>query len=267
MVGAEQVLSDTEKREMDIRHLLRPVAEWFHDHEGEMFKRRAVATRIADDISTDESISTASVNLAIGDIVGDGVDPVIQVGAADGKYVGVVDYSEGPFWYEYTAYHTGVGRLHKVVCAACVTESTHEQDVYAPRWEPSEYDDDEMRGLMAAHHSARHASMDPATVIEEYTDGYTPEESVSPADIAPHIDHESYLTKTDFGDVETGATLVSTTTTTAGDVFFHAGNDGPGSGLDADSLDGLEPSEIGSTPGYGLRDDSGTLNRVRRVYV
>jgi len=124
-----------------------------------------------------------------------------------------------------------------------------------------------MRGLMAAHHSARHANMDPATVVKEYTDGYTPEESVSPADIAPHIDHESYLRTNDFGDVETGATLVSTTTTTAGDVFFHAGNDGPGSGLDADSLDGLEPSEIGSTPGYGLRDDSGTLNRVRRVYV
>jgi hypothetical protein len=256
MVSAEQVLSDTEKREMDIRHLLRPVAEWFHDHEGELYERGAVVARIADDLSTDESHTTAEVNLAIGDIVGDGVDPIIQVETGDGKYVGVADYSQGPFWYGYTAYHTGVGRLHKVVCAECVTESKEEKDVYAPRWEPGEYDDDEMRGLMTAHHAARHADMDATAVVEEYTDGYSPDGNVTPADIAPHIDHEAYIASLDLGAVETGATLVSTTVTTAGDKFFHAGNDGDGSGLDADlirgfSLDGGTTDEFLQSDGAG----------------
>jgi len=42
---------------------------------------------------------------------------------------------------------------------------------------------------------------------------------------------------------------------------------GSGSGLDADTVDGQEASEVSSTAGYGLRDDDGRLNRVRRVYV
>jgi phage gp45-like len=46
--------------------------------------------------------------------------------------------------------------------------------------------------------------------------------------------------------VTVGASLANGTTI-SGNIAFHAGNDGPGSGLDADTVDGTEESDLGSS--------------------
>ena len=251
MPDAEAVIARSDARAERLHTLLRPVAEWFHAREGKMFTRQEAARRVAGALGVPHT--QRDINRTIGDLVGDGVDPVVQVQTDDGKYVGVVEYDEGPFWYTYTAYHTGAGAVRKGVCAACVAEAEREQDVYAPQWTHDAYDEETLRGLMTAHHAARHAGYTPTAVLDTYAPGATVGDDVSPADIAPHMDHAAYIDDHDFGDVLTGATLVSTTTTTSGDTFWHAGNDGSGSGLDADLIRGFNPS--GGTTDEFLRSD------------
>jgi len=228
----EQLISKHQEQQQNRGELAEQALEWFLQEEnvGQLYPRGDVV----EELSQHLSVSTDRANMSISDTVGDIVDPVQQVSTLDGKYVGVIKYS--PFTqegaYGYVDFDDQKGRRKRVVCAKCV--------------EDNEYDENISHATQGEGTSSVGATWD--QLLNKITSHYVDSHDEGPSSIQP------------------GASLVSGTTID-GNKSFHAGNDGPGSGLDADSLDGLEPSQIGSTPGYGLRDDSGTLNRVRRVYV
>jgi len=195
MVDAQVILDQAKEQREEKQELLRPVAEFFHDHEGELFERyEAVDELVADsDIpSSDERM----LHRVVGNLSSDRVDPVQNVVRDSNKYVGVLDYAEHDYWYEYTEVHDVHGRMNVGVCAKCVKEADNDAQV--------------ARGCGTTEE-----------LSERIRDHYKEEHSEPPE------------------SVETGATLVSGTSI-AGNTAIHSGNDGLGSGLDADTFRGDE---------------------------
>jgi hypothetical protein len=193
MVDAEQIIEQAEAEREKMQSLLRPVAEFFHSHEGELFERyEAVDALVADEsIPSDDE---RALHKVVGNLAADRVDPVQNVVRGSDKYVGVLEYEEHDFWYEYVEVDDVHGRMNVGVCAQCVKEADSDAEVAKGVGTTEELDE---------------------RIREHYSD----EHSESPSEI------------------ETGATLVSGTTI-AGNEAIHSGNNGAGSGLDADTVQG-----------------------------
>jgi hypothetical protein len=128
MADADEIITQAKEELERERELLRPVAEFFHDHEGEMFERyEAVDALIeADGIpSTDERLLHKVTN----NLASDSVDPVQSVVTDDGKYIGVIEYDEHDYWYEYVESDDVRGRQNVGICAQCVKEAENDADV------------------------------------------------------------------------------------------------------------------------------------------
>lgn len=304
---AEAVLEQADRHRVDVDGLIRPVAEWFHAREGNLSPRKEAHDTLVSDLADNDAIPEDDpdrlhdpAGAVIGEIVGDGIDPVTQVENPDGRYVGVIAFTERAFYYEFVDYHhqphpgdgLPAGRVRKAVCGACVHEAAHERDVFAPRYPPDEYDADAVRRLMVVHHAARHAGLSPNEVVENYSSatveevyeaqGVDPDaEGASPGldleVVAEFIDADAYIADHDFDETVTGATLVSSTATTSGDDFWHQGNvtgganiaisanetvavspQGSGSGLDADTVDGSDASQLGGVGAGSFSRQSGS---------
>lgn len=198
---ADDVLERAEAERTAWREYLRPAAELFHDREGDLLDKPTALELLADEFDLGERAS----NRLLAGLVGDLVDPVVQVGAGDARYVGVIEYCELDGAYGYVDYDDVHGKRRRVVCAQCVRDATYDSDVtHATAGDPSgSFDADaDYETLLAGIH-------------EHYEDA-----------------HDSIPTQ-----VQTGASL-TTGTTIGGNTSFHAGNDGSGSGLDADMVDG-----------------------------
>jgi hypothetical protein len=201
---ATEILTEAESTREQVRKHVRDAAEWFHDHEGEMFVRSEAKDRLEDELGIDTDIA----NSVIAELVGDTVDPIVQATTKGTKYVGVAKFNEFDGAYGYLDYHDIRGQQKRVVCAQCVHDAEYDTEVvYATEGDPkgsygpnSSYDD--LLGGIHDHYETAH-------------------------DTVPE-------------DVATGASLVSGTTI-GGNTAWHAGNDGSGSGLDADSVDNAEP--------------------------
>lgn len=193
MVDAEQIIEQAAAEREKMQSLLRPVAEFFHSHEGELFERyEAVDALVADEsIPSDDE---RALHKVVGNLAADRVDPVQNVVRDSAKYVGVLDYDEHDFWYEYVEVDDVHGRMNVGVCAQCVSEASSDVAVAKGVGTTEELD---------------------AKIREHYAEKH----SESPSDI------------------QTGATLVSGTTV-AGNEAIHTGNDGAGSGLNADTVQG-----------------------------
>lgn len=199
MVDAQVILDQAKEQRQEKQELLRPVAEFFHNHEGELFERYEAV----DELVTDDSISSSDERMlhrVVGNLASDRVDPVQNVVRDDAKYVGVLDYAEHDYWYEYTEVNDVHGRMNVGVCAQCVKEADSDAEV--------------ARGCGTTEELADR--------IEQH---YSEEHNESPSEI------------------ETGATLVSGTTI-SGNTAIHTGNDGQGSGLDADQFRGIDGSGL-----------------------
>ena len=193
MVHAETIIEQAEAEREEMQSLLRPVAEFFHSHEGELFERYEAVSKLV----TDESIPSddeRTLHRVVGNLAADRVDPVQNVVRDSAKYVGVLEYEEHDFWYEYVEVDDVHGRMNVGVCAQCVSEASSDAAVAKGVGTTEELD-----GKIREHYAEKH--------------------SESPSEI------------------ETGATLVSGTTI-AGNSAIHSGNDGTGSGLDADTVQG-----------------------------
>lgn len=215
MVDAQVILDQAKEQREEKQELLRPVAEFFHDHEGELFERyEAVEALVADDSisSSDERI----LHRVVGNLASDRVDPVQNVVRDDAKYVGVLDYAEHDYWYEYTEVNDVHGRMNVGVCAQCVQEANNDAQV--------------ARGCGTTEE-----------LSERIRDHYEEEHSEEPESI------------------ETGATLVSGTTI-AGNTVIHSGNDGQGSGLDADTFRNTEATGLVRTGvNYSIIESGGNI--------
>lgn len=197
----EDVLEKAEAEREELEGHIRDAAEWFHDREGKVFERPEAQGFIADKLDIDHSVA----GQLIGELVGDTVDPVIQIPVENGRYVGIIDYVEFDVAYGYVDYHDRLGKRKRVVCAQCVHTSTYDTEVtHATGGDPQGSFD-------------RNADYDDlyAAVKEHFENAH---------DVPPST-------------VETGASLASGTTI-GGNTSWHAGNDGSGSGLAADHVDG-----------------------------
>lgn len=227
MVNADDIITDAESLSQEIQNLLRPTAEWFHEREGELLPRKEAVSEISDELDSDSDI----INQVIANLVGDLVDPIVQVTNRTEKYVGVIEYFTDDGVYCYTDYHDTLGKCKTVVCGQCVKECEIDTNVVYAKEHQGTFEEatyDELIGTVHEHYENAHESR--------------PE------------------------DVETGASLL-TGTTIAGNTAFHAGNDGSGSGLDADLVDGLD---LGSAVDIQTFTASGTWNKpadVRWVLV
>jgi len=153
------------------------------------------------------------VNVALSDVVGDIVDPLQQILREGERYVGIIEYREYPSEgaYGYIDFDDKYGERKRVVCARCVeTEEFDDNISHATEGEGSVPDSASWNQLLN-------------TVTSHYTKSHT----------------EAPI------NIEVGASLLSGTTI-AGNESWHAGNDGSGSGLDADVLQGNGPSSFAS---------------------
>lgn len=195
MVEAEQIINKAKDQKKTERELLRPVAEFFHKHEGKMFERYEAVDNLVSNPNID-STDERMLARVMANLCDDRVDPVQNVVRDSEKWIGVIEYSENDYWYEYIEHDDVEGRVNVGICAACVKESSSDVEV-AKGVGTTE----ELSERIKTHYKQKH-------------DG-------------------------EIENVETGATLVSGTTI-AGNTAAHTGNDGLGSGLDADTFRGDE---------------------------
>jgi hypothetical protein len=182
---------------------------WFLDEDnvGAFYTRAAVIRKLA----TELDVGADQANQAITDTVGDIVDPVQQIPGDDAKYIGVIDYQTFPAVgaYGYVDYDDKKGSRNRVVCARCV--------------ETEESDENISHATQGTGTSSLDADWE--ELLERIDSHYTSDHDEKPTEITP------------------GASLLSGTTI-SGNTTFHAGNDGIGSGLDADTLNGSTLSAI-----------------------
>jgi len=232
---AEEVINNTEDEKELAQSQIRQVADWFHENSGELLPKQKAISQLKNDldIHTPQHLTKEEFySQLIGDLVGDHVDPVQMVKNGKGKYVGVIDYSEHDTYYTYDEYHDIEGKYTRGVCAACIHKSSKSSEPFT-------------------RHTGKFGN-------EPYGD----KEQLK-KEMKIHVDAVHSTNKV---EVETGATLASGTTI-AGNAAFHAGNDGSGSGLNADLLDGNEADDLGVTieqngtvisdPSTGINFDTG----------
>lgn len=205
--NATEILNEAETKKERVRAHVRDAANWFHEREGEMYERADVKDLIADELDVGDEIAHDVVS----ELVGDGVDPIVQASADGTKYVGVAEFEEFEGAYGYLDHHDAHGHRRRVICAQCVHNSTYDTQVtHATAGDPD-------------------GSYGPNADYNDLLEG-----------IHDHYDSQhDELPQT----VETGASLVSGTTI-GGNTAWHAGNDGGGSGLNADSVDGSHASDL-----------------------
>jgi len=228
MKDANEVFDETETVHEQVKPHLRDVADWFHEHEGEMFERSEAVASITDTFDISEETATR----VVAQLVSDTVDPIVQVTTNGEKYVGVAEFHEFDGAYGYIEYDDVVGKRKRVVCQQCVNDADYDKEV-THATEKSTHPESSTFKAEAGYDD----------LLEEVHDHYEQHDTVP-------------------SDVETGASLASGTTI-GGNTSWHAGNDGSGSGLDADTLDGIESDEFTSkleeiNESFTVDDGSGT---------
>lgn len=184
---------------------------------------------VESELATYIGITRKEAKDALAQIVGDIVDPVQQIGAGEDRFVGIIDFVEFPDAgaYGYTHYSDTHGRRNRVVCAKCIQEKESDSEVaHATQGEGT---------------NAEHATWE--QLLNKVTSHYADAHESAPEEI------------------DIGASLVSGTTI-GGNQAWHNGNvtggsnvsisgqdisidQGDGSGLDADTVDGTNSSELG----------------------
>lgn len=177
--------------------------QWFLDREGELYSRYEAASLISGELD----IEVEEAHHAIRQLTGDIVDPVQQVPVNGDNKVGVIEYKvwKNSGAYGYLQFHDMHGDRKRVVCAKCAeVKSTDSQVSHAT----------EGQGTSSVGESWQN-------LLNKVTAHYANEHEEPPEQIEP------------------GASLLSGTTINS-NLSWHNGNDGLGSGLDADVIQGVD---------------------------
>lgn len=201
---ADEVVKSAEQNRERLKNYTRPAAEYFHEREGEMIQKSEAMAGLKSELEVD----TRMANSLIAELTGDLVDPIVQIRTEGEKFVGIIDYHEFDGAYGYEDYDDIEGVRKRVVCAECVKRNESDKAV--------------THATAGGVDSSFEKGVDYQTLLE-----------------AVHEHYEDAHDGVKPEDVETGAILLSGTTI-GGNTAWHAGNDGSGSNLDADELDGLE---------------------------
>lgn len=221
MVNAKEILPEAEEHRTSWENHIRDVAELFHKQEGELLTREKALNLITEELEISESIAAKTVSALIGDLV----DPVVQIPVDGERYVGIIDYNEYDGAYGYVEYDDIVGEKNRVVCAQCVQKAESDREVVHATSGSGSFDED--------------ASFD--ELYESITEHYDDEHDVKPE------------------SVETGASLLSGTTISS-NTAIHTGNESSlsffdGTNLtadttgDANTLDGNDATAFYQTTG------------------
>lgn len=242
---AEIIEEADRRREESTAHAEQTLTYFIEEVDG-LLPRQTVIDRLQGYLDVDE----VGARNALAQVVGDVVDPVQQVPTGDERYVGIIDLHEyeDEGAYGYVHYSDRFGRRNRVVCAQCVQEKELDENVaHATQGEGTSPENADWQDLLD-------------TVTGHYADAH---------DTAPD-------------SVEIGASLVSSTTM-GGNTAWHDGNvsggsnitissqsvsvdQGAGSGLNADQVDGDDAADIGGgpVPIYGDGSD-GAISRSSNV--
>lgn len=183
----DEILTGAETELQEVQDSIRAAANWFHEHEGEMFERREAIDRLQEHLDVREELAQRLVS----NLVSDTVDPVVQATNDSGRFVGVVEYDEYDGVYTYLDYHDVFGKRKRAVCAQCVKQATVDTEVtHATENDPN--------GSFSGGASYEQL----VTAVHNH---YEQEHNVVPQ------------------DVETGASL-ATNTTIGGNTAYHTGN-------------------------------------------
>lgn len=98
-------------------------------------------------------------------LVEDEVDPVQRVPTPETDYVGVVNYQEHDWWYEFTEYNDVFGSLRRGVCAICIHDSDVDSQPFTRHTgkhgePPLPGDDVELAEVLQEHREEEHADVD-----------------------------------------------------------------------------------------------------------
>jgi len=210
-MDANEILEGVETTHERVSPYIRECANVFHDNEGELFTRTEAVELLAEEVDIDATIARE----VLAQLVGDTVDPIVQVVDGSEKYIGVIEFHEFDGAYGYINYDDQFGQGKRVVCQQCVNEATLDSEV--------------------THATAN----DP---MGSFADGASWDELLAGV-------HQHYAKAHDTvpEDVETGATLASGTTI-GGNTAFHAGNE---SSIEHDNLssrthsgDSISPNNV-----------------------
>lgn len=205
MASPNELILEAEKQTRKKSSDSEIVLEYFLSRVGEMFEKEKVLTDISDEFGFERSYT----NTIITSLVSDLVDPVQQI-CTNEQYVGIIDYIEFEgAMYGYEDYNDKFGKRKRLVCSNCVRESNYDENIVCAT---------EGEGTIPSNSSWE--------LMKEK--------------MSSHIENEHSETN---DEIVVGASLISGTTI-AGNLSFHAGNDGPGSALNADVVDGKEYQEI-----------------------
>lgn len=221
--------------------------DFFLENQGDVFTRDQAQRRLA------KEMNTPHPNNVLSQLIGDRVDPVIQVRVGEQKYVGIIDFHEHNVWYGYEDWNDNSGRQKVGVCARCVEESNLDYEVSAAKEGegsiPQGCDWEDIERVLHTHYVDDHLSI---TIDELVDHGLVDEgyENIDDALSQENISHTEIIATLDekVDDIEIGASLLSGTTI-AGNISWHAGNDGPGSSMHADLLDDEHVSDLASAVG------------------
>lgn len=124
-MDADTLLDDTETvYEQTVDHL-RDGARLFHENEGELFTQPEAIELFETELELTDTVARKVLT----QLVGDRVDPVIQVIDDETKYIGVVEFQTFDGAYGYVGYDPIYGTERRVVCQQCVDESPTDEDV------------------------------------------------------------------------------------------------------------------------------------------
>lgn len=187
-IDATEIIDEADEQLGKWQKYLRPAANYFHENEGTLFERREAL----DAISNEFGIDRGAAQSVVSGLVGDTVDPVVQIPKEGSRYVGVVGYKEFDGAYGYVSFHDSLGKRRRVICQKCVDEATVDTEVtHASAGDPK-------------------GSFEKGASYDELVEGI----------------HEHYDNAHDAmpSDIETGASL-ATGTTIGGSESWHKGND------------------------------------------
>jgi hypothetical protein len=236
----EKVLDEAERERKESIENAQEALKFFIEEVDGLIEWEDVESELAEYLGIEQS----KAKRALTQIVGDIVDPVQQIGTAEDRYVGIIEFSEfsDAGAYGYTHYSDTHGRRNRVVCAKCVKEKESDSEVsHATQGEGTNSKNATWEQLLNR-------------VTSHYADAH---------DSAPK-------------EIDIGASLISGTTM-GGNQAWHNGNvsgesnisvgntsvevspQGSGSGLNADELQNNTPSQIQSHPhselsGVGVDD-------------
>lgn len=206
MKDPSDIIEEAQQLNKEISEQAREALQVFLGIDGMLPRSEAVSR-----VSAELSVGEGRANRIISSLVSDLVDPVQQIKVDREKYVGVIDYKEFNISYGYVDYNNRLGKRKRVVCAKCVEENRLDENV-------------------------RHATEG---------QGSSPENASWDGLVARVRTHFKQAHSEEPSEIEPGASLVSGTTI-GGSESWHAGNDGAGSGLDADNIRGTDASTFAS---------------------